>query len=62
MNRQKINDNWLFAKDDQELYQKKVIGDSVLINLPHTFNQEEIKTGEPIFRVATWHQKKNHTA
>lgn len=62
MNRQKINDNWLFAKDDQELYQKKLIGDSVLINLPHTFNQEEIKTGEPIFRGATWYQKKNHTA
>lgn len=58
MNRQKINDNWLFAKDDQELYQKKLIGDSVLINLPHTFNQEEIKTDDPIFRGATWYQKK----
>lgn len=62
MNRQRINDKWLFTKDDHEWYQRVLNEEGIVINLPHTFNQEEIKTGEPIFRVATWYQKKNHTA
>lgn len=58
MEKKLINKEWMFIKERENQYSSSLIEKGELVNLPHTYNQEEAKTGEEIFRGATWYQKK----
>lgn len=53
----KLNQDWLFTKENNEHYQSETIENGETVHLPHSFNAEDGQSGDDFYRGATWYQK-----